>query len=437
MAQSSVATVILVEETAVQAISAVASGSDSRSNFWISAYFVQGDSSERSKHATIEVVKGGATGSIELRSFEEPDLSVKKLPDTSLQVQWPSVGVTSPRQIIFPSKQLTTSTISTDSDDGHTPSEITSLDVSPQGGLYAVGTVRGEVLVGSTNSGELLRRAVAPGQEHRAHLLDILQTRFFPASSGEALLSSSRDMHIKLWSTVDGSQPRTFQIKGQSLESPPRCVEMVGETGRNFLVGAGRKVFLFECGSGQLVHEFEIEAGNNGEDVVTTVLSVPYATKSVQEERELEFGTWGTAVLAVHGSRVTLWDTYTKEHINTTERLLPEGAEITGAVFLNDNIITATSSGELVSWSVASLFQSPLATKSRTRVVPWAITAISVVSPTTIAILTNNSPVLVSLDFECLCYFTGFDSAAATTLTSHSSHLYVGGKAGRLFSYSC
>lgn len=446
------ATVVLVEETALEAVSSVLAGNEHRSSFWISAYFTAGATestpASSSKHSTVEVTKDETSGSVTFRSFEDSDLKVKRVSDLQLEVQWPAVGITDPRRIVFPSGHLSTAVALASSSPQvveKQASDLLCVDISPQGGLYAVGTVRGDVLVGSTQSGELLRTMTEQqgGSSTHAHLLETLQTKFFPASNGEALLSTSRDMHIKLWSTVDGTQPRTFAIRGQPLHHPPQSLSFVGSTGRNFLVAAGWKVFLYECGSGQLVHEFHMPH----DDPVLQVLSVSYKTDAIEQDDStskdqlLEFGTWGTAVLAVHESRVTLWDAYTKEHITTTPRLLPAGSDITAVATMGETVLATTSAGEVVSWSFDSLLSSsssPAPLHYR-KISPWPLTAITSVSATTFAVLTTNSPILVSLTgLEPLSYLAGFDSSAATALTasSHSSsRLYVAGKAGRLLSY--
>lgn len=434
-------TAVLVESTAIEAIQSVVAGKEKRSRFWVSAYYVHGDcDGEQSVHATVEVVR--EEGLIKLISIDADSLSLTfTAGSNSLEVTWPQVGVSERRQIIFATKTMSTTL---NEDDETYPTEITCLDISPQGGLYAYGTVRGEVIVGSTQDGQILRRMKTDATTGRvAHLLDTLQVKFFPASNGEVILSSSRDMQIQLWSTVDGSNPRTFQIKGQPLSQAPRSISMVPPTGRNFLTAAGPYVSLWECGSGELVHVFELESVDAS---ILQVMTVPYTTSSTAEtvmetEESLEFGTSDKAVLAVQSDGIiTTWDASTKELINTTGKLLPPGIEITSAVLLNDDtLLASTNQGHLIAWKLASLFtSSPIKVFPLTRIIPWSISAMAPVTSNVVVLCTTSSPVLVTLsDLKVITHFTGFDGVAATALATHNSKVYIGGKAGILNVYSC
>lgn len=434
-------TAVLAESTAIEAIESVVAGKEKRIKFWVSAYFVCGDSNDaQSAHATVEAVK--EDGLIKLNSIDADSLSLTfEAGSNTLELTWPKVGVAERRQIIFATNRMSTTL---NDDDESYPAELTCLDISPQGGLYAYGTVRGEVIVGSTQDGQILRRMKTDATTGRvAHLLDTLQVKFFPASNGEVILSSSRDMQIQLWSTVDGSNPRTFQIKGQPLSQAPASISMIPPTGRNFLTAAGPYVSLWECGSGQLVHVFELESLAAS---VLQVLTVPYTTALTSEtvmetEESLEFGTSDKAVLAVQSDGiVATWDAFTKELIHTTGKLLSPGIEITYAVLVNnDTLLASTNQGHLIAWNLTSLFtSSPIEVFPLTRILPWSISAIASVTSNVVVLCTSSSPVLVSLfDLRIISYFTGFDSVAATALATHNSKVYIGGKAGILNVYSC
>lgn len=442
-----IVTAILVESTAIDVIKEVNAGPKHTGKFWISAYYSSGLDHE-SKHATVDVVKPGDEP-IELRSLDQLNLEIFLIHGGErLELKWPEVGIIEPRQVMFPKQRLEGSIPeSLDPDEKessrHSAStEVTSLDVSPQGGLYVFGTVRGEVLVGSTGTGQILRKLVSA--EGRAHLLDTLQTKFFPSSNGEVILSSSRDMQIHLWSSVDGSNPRTFHIKHQALSEPPASIAMIGSTGRNFLAAAGPNVSMWECGSGELVHVFKLAQSS---EAVSHVLSVSLSSlvnvsANENEENNLEFGTQGTLVLAVHdNSKLTIWNTFTKQHILTTDNLLPPGISITSILhFGTESLLASTSHGHLIAWNLPDILNSSFITPAipLTRVIHWAISEITLVSPTCAAVCTTNCPFLVSLpDLRVTSYLTSFDSVAANCMTSFNSNLYVAGKAGLIYDYSC
>lgn len=459
------AAAILVEETAGKACKEVANGERAKDKFWVSAYFKPagaGGNSEQqpsSVHATVEIVQSAINGrEVKLKSLEHPSLLVRFVEDDSgdakLELKWLEVGVKERCQILFPIQQLDSSPkleeLQSRNEFGATQrtrsAEVTSLDVSSQGGLYSIGTVRGEVLVGSTSTGQILRKLMSSDDYKHAHLLETLQTQFFPSSNGEVLLSSSRDMQIRLWSTVDGSNPRTFQIKSQALSKPPASIAMIGSTGRNFLVGAGSTVSLWECGSGEQVHVFKLNNDNGDSSKITHVLSVPFLASTVDhfsssmERDPREFGTEGITVLAVHDkSKITIWNAFTKEHIATTDQLLGEGSEITSILQNNpDTVLVASNDGQVLLLNIVSFLSSTGSVLLRAQLVPWSISAMTLISPACLAICTSSCPVLVSLpDLQVTAYLTGFDSSAATCIANFERTLYVGGKDGLLYTYYC
>lgn len=164
--------------------------------------------------------------------------------------------------------------------------------------LFALGNVKGDIRVYDE---ELSLKREMKG----AHLGDITSLRFFP--SGEVLLSSSADMQVKIWSVIDGSNPRTFAQHKAAVTD--LCLI---ERGRNFLSSsADGTIRLWECGSGQNLNTF-IRKENPSDGVNSIELFSD--GKAGQSPHRLEFGTQGKHVVAGHCSGViTVHGVYSKE----------------------------------------------------------------------------------------------------------------------------
>ncbi|KAH8922629.1 WD40 repeat-like protein [Atractiella rhizophila] len=78
---------------------------------------------------------------------------------------------------------------------------IKCLDLSSTKDLFVVGGRNGVLKVGACSTGSIVR-------ELRGHVGDILGCKFFP--SGEVILSNGSDMTLRIFSALDGSNPRTF-----------------------------------------------------------------------------------------------------------------------------------------------------------------------------------------------------------------------------------
>ncbi|AMD21849.1 HFL007Wp [Eremothecium sinecaudum] len=124
----------------------------------------------------------------------------------------------------------------------------------------------------------------------------ITSLRFFP--SGEVLLSSSIDMRLKIWSAVDGSNPRT--LLGHIAAVTDTAII---ERGRNILsCSRDGTVKLWDCGSGNVIRTFRrTEMPTDPINVIN--LNVPTTTNEVNQDSG-DFSTSGKTVLAAHSSGI-------------------------------------------------------------------------------------------------------------------------------------
>ncbi|KAG7791364.1 hypothetical protein KL910_000064 [Ogataea haglerorum] len=87
-------------------------------------------------------------------------------------------------------------------------------------------------------------------EAHDAHYSDILQIQYFP--SKQVAMTMGLDYSIKIWSVLDGSNPRTMRKHTSTLTA----LAAIGR-GRNIVSGArDGAVYIWECASGKAVWEF-------------------------------------------------------------------------------------------------------------------------------------------------------------------------------------
>lgn len=442
---------VLADPTALDLIRDVQSGAVKQGTFWISCY-----NTSNSIHANIEVLL------IDEKLTYQPDQQeiIVTLPNSingsfenCLTLQsWKEAGISESIDLLFPAHKLETVVPQKEEEADFennnktksklAESEITALDVSPQGGLYAIGTTKGEVLVGSTETFKILRK-LAPN-----HLLDTLQTLFFPASNGEALISSSNDMHLRVWSTANGSNPRTFPVTGKPLSDPPSRLAFVGETGRNFFSNSGSDLYLWETGEEKLVHIFK------GTDPIADFLVFNVDEYEVHDDKMVninEFGTNGTAVisLAARTNTINIWNVFTKERTYAgCLPGLPDDIHVVSLLYFGRGlVIGATNAGHLIVWK----FTFPIGTASEPEIsVLVPLTQISVFPIVGMAkfgltfsvlVCTKNAPVLVELlephnRLKVKASFLGFDTSTANVIASHENKVFIGGKSGFLYDYN-
>lgn len=193
---------------------------------------------------------------------------------------------------------------------------------------------------------------------NQAHVSEITSLQTFP--SGTVLLSAASDMQIKLWSLLDGSNPRTFVGHTASITQ----TVLVGR-GRNFLSsGLDGSIRLWECGSGKNIHT--MRRRDNPYDAVNSMTLFDKEDRSVikkyegQEEEnklhKLEFETKGKQIIAGHKSGViTLHDVYTKQE----QLLLPnEFMSACNVVVNNCNkenyVYAGYENGTIAQWDIRS-----------------------------------------------------------------------------------
>lgn len=217
----------------------------------------------------------------------------------------------------------------------------TCIDVNDQSStLYALGDAEGNIRV--FNSFPTLQREILS-----AHLDEITTLRFFP--SGQVLLSGSTDMRLKIWSLVDGTNPRTFE--GHKAQITDTCMI---ERGRNFVSSSlDGTLKLWETGSGLAVHTFHRK--ENALDGVNTMNLISENTKERDAlSHNLEFGTAGKRILAGHESGViTLHDLFTKKQtLQLPSTFMCSCNTLTRNPSNNDQFYAGYQNGGLAQWDL-------------------------------------------------------------------------------------
>ncbi|GME96337.1 unnamed protein product [Ambrosiozyma monospora] len=129
----------------------------------------------------------------------------------------------------------------------------------------------------STTIGSALKPNLSITQ---AHLSDITNLQIFPSPSSTVLLSTSLDFITRIWSLIDGTNPRVF--KGVQLERITSLV-LIGH-GRNFITGStDGSVVLWECGSDQKL--WMGRRVKNGEDSVMDICVVNETDSKISNTR--------------------------------------------------------------------------------------------------------------------------------------------------------
>lgn len=178
-----------------------------------------------------------------------------------------------------------------------------------------------------------------------AHLSDVTSLRFFP--SGEVLLSSSTDMQVKIWSVVDGSNPRTFAEHKSAVTDT--CLI---DRGRNFLSSStDGTIRLWECGSGETLHVFSRK--ENFTDGVNSMALFADGTFEDGPHR-LEFGTQGKHVVAGHTSGViTIHDIFSKEQEGQLPSIFSSSCNAVALDTKSKNLVYAGyQNGALAQWDL-------------------------------------------------------------------------------------
>lgn len=218
------------------------------------------------------------------------------------------------------------------------------------------------------------RSLQSSGDDHRelelercwqqAHMSDIGTIDFFP--SGKVILSSSKDMQIKLWSVEDGSNARTFIGHTDCITD----IKLI-DRGRNFLSSSmDGTVKLWECGSGTTIHTFNNKHHNYYgintlslfKDTSTTI-NKNAINSSEKISRDLEFNTEGFYFLAGYSNgNIDMFNVYDRTKVVTLDSALVHGNLSHGndksvnkivQNFNNLNIVYSSyDNGSIVTWDL-------------------------------------------------------------------------------------
>ncbi|KAG0244567.1 Cofactor of BRCA1 [Actinomortierella wolfii] len=161
-------------------------------------------------------------------------------------------------------------------------SNLACLDVSPEGGLFVVGSEDGSLRIGETATGTISR-------EFQGHIQYVNTARFFP--SGQVILSGGGDFMLKVWSALDGTCPVT--MKGHVK---PITDTAIIDRGRNIISSSNDGgVRLWEVASGATIRTL----GSYDNKVNALALDTwpsPISPRNEPDAREV--GTDGKLVIA-------------------------------------------------------------------------------------------------------------------------------------------
>ncbi|SCV00484.1 LANO_0F07096g1_1 [Lachancea nothofagi CBS 11611] len=163
---------------------------------------------------------------------------------------------------------------------------------------YALGEASGKITIFNDRKAQDLTL--------EGHDSDVTTVRFFP--SGQVLLSGSADMRLKIWSTLDGSNPRTL-----TGHTGPVTASAIIDRGRNVLSSSrDGTVKLWECGSGDAIHTFTRRS--NPKDAINTMILVQVEPELNTQTNKSEYGTAGKTFLAGHDSgTISYHNIYSKD----------------------------------------------------------------------------------------------------------------------------
>lgn len=179
---------ITVQHDLQEVIQDVSDGTIGAEAFWVSVY--RKDSP--SVHGKV-MVKASMESENQAELEPQGDFDFQRQTSSSFLVECTKLKV--PTTSVKMPKQVLKSLVS---------KGIDSMDVSPNGSLYVVGGHDGALRVGNvrTDAAEDIRLL-------KGHIGDILSCKFFPSS--EVVISTSSDLSARIFSALDGSNPRILQ----------------------------------------------------------------------------------------------------------------------------------------------------------------------------------------------------------------------------------
>lgn len=225
--------------------------------------------------------------------------------------------------------------------------DYTAVDsIKVQTKRFVLGTTEGNIKV--LNSNFSLEREI-----NLAHAGEITKLKFFP--SGEALISGSQDMQVKIWSVKDGSNPRSL-IGHKATITDIAIIDR----GRNVLSASlDGTIRLWECGTASTVHTFNRK--ENPHDGVNSIAIFMRTEKQLLgvpdiNKRDLEFGTYGKHIIAGHVSGViTVHDVFSKRQTTQLPSKFTSPCNSLAADVHDPNYIYAGyENGMLAQWDLRS-----------------------------------------------------------------------------------
>ncbi|KAG9287897.1 hypothetical protein G9A89_017492 [Geosiphon pyriformis] len=215
---------VTVQPDWVEVVADVLSGAIFSESFWISCY----RKGSPSVHGSVKVTKVPDEPNLEFSGND--GVEVTKISNHSFYLTCDTLEIS---EIIVKGPRSTFKRIHS--------SEISSMDISPGGGLFVTGDTRGLLKVGDTKDG-IVRR------ELEGHVGDINTCRFFP--SGQVILSGAGDFQLRIWSALDGSNPVT--LKGHTKGVTDTAII---SRGRNILSSSrDGTIRLWDCGSSSVLN---------------------------------------------------------------------------------------------------------------------------------------------------------------------------------------
>lgn len=212
---------------------------------------------------------------------------------------------------------------------------VTCLAISPDKTTIVAGTVRGDIIIYSTITRQIVREI------KQAHLGNVSLIRIFP--SNKVILSVGSDLTIKIWS-LEGTEARKMIGHVQEITG----AVLSGKTGRNFVTcSRDGSVILWECGSGKVVYRYR-RIGHE-DDPANTIVAV-HTNSTGLATSSLEFEVANQAVLVGYDSGV-IQHFSLADHCQTRIRFVSDSKVETMDLF-NDLLATGHENGQLNFWNV-------------------------------------------------------------------------------------
>lgn len=229
---------------------------------------------------------------------------------------------------------------------------------------------------------------------------------------------------IKIWSAIDGSNPRTLTGHKASITD----IQPIGR-GRNILSSAeDSTIRLWECGSGQNIHTFECQSLVN-----SIVLLQAMNGTNDSGNGDLEFEIEGKVVVGACRNGIVGYDVRSKDAL--TNIPFPNAVKV-AANSSSSIIACGSSTGEVGIWDWRNMKELGIIKKSNSE-----ISCLSFLNNSLVVGSSDGIPVcldvekITSNEKKSFVNYLGGDDVPATCGTSTSSGVYLAGKTGSLRFY--